>query len=365
MRTAQRCELILGLVLMGALAIASAQDVSVVLANYPQFSKFNELLQSTGVLAEVNVRSSETLLLPEDGILNGYLGSHPSYTTQMVADVIRYHVLLQYFGADELTTLTGGAQNGGIITTLYQTTGRANGLDGFVNLTAQPDGSVSVCPSTPGAPIQANIITNVTQYPYNYSFLQISAVLEPLGLAAAQLAPTAPPAPAPVPVPAPTIAPVVAPASVPAIAPTPVAVPVAAPVPAPVVAPVVAPVPAPVPSTVAPVPAPVTAVPAPVPSTVAPVPAPVTAVPAPVPSTVTPVPAPVVASVPAPVPTIATPVPAPATALVNPPIVAASPPVVNGPAANGPLSSPASSGFSVRFSFAALVGSVFVAAFLL
>jgi hypothetical protein len=347
MRTAQRCELILGLVLMGALAIASAQDVSVVLANYPQFSKFNELLQSTGVLAEVNVRSSETLLLPEDGILNGYLGSHPSYTTQMVADVIRYHVLLQYFGADELTTLTGGAQNGGIITTLYQTTGRANGLDGFVNLTAQPDGSVSVCPSTPGAPIQANIITNVTQYPYNYSFLQISAVLEPLGLAAAQLAPTAPPAPAPVPVPAPTIAPVVAPASVPAIAPTPVAVPVAAPVPAPVVAPVVAPVPAPVPSTVAPVPAPVTAVPAPVPSTV------------------TPVPAPVVASVPAPVPTIATPVPAPATALVNPPIVAASPPVVNGPAANGPLSSPASSGFSVRFSFAALVGSVFVAAFLL
>lgn len=343
MRTAQRCELILGLVLLGALAIASAQDVSVVLANYPQFSKFNELLQSTGVLAEVNVRSSETLLLPEDGILNGYLGSHPSYTTQMVADVIRYHVLLQYFGADELTTLTGGAQNGGIITTLYQTTGRANGLDGFVNLTAQPDGSVSVCPSTPGAPIQANIITNVTQYPYNYSFLQISAVLEPLGLAAAQLAPTAPPAPAPVPVPAPTIAPVVAP--------TPVAVPVTAPVPAPVVP--------------APVPAPVTAAPAPVPSTVAPVPAPVTAVPAPAPSTVTPVPAPVVASVPAPVPTIATPVPAPATALVNPPIVAPYPPVFNGPAVNGPLSSPASSGFSVRFSFAALVGSVFVAGFLL
>ncbi|KAG0595118.1 hypothetical protein M758_UG141000 [Ceratodon purpureus] len=320
MRSTQTCQL-MGLLLLGILAVASAQDVSTVLAQYPQYSKFNELLKSTGVLTEVNMRYSMTILLPEDGIFNGYVGSHPSYTTQMVADVIRYHCLLQYFGGDELQNLN--AQNGAVITTLYQTTGRANGLDGFVNITAQPDGSRSVSPSTPGSPIQANIITNVTQYPYNYSFLQISAVLEPLGLAAAQLAPTTPPSVAPVPAPmtpveVPVVAPVSSPVSVPVIAPTPVSVPVLAPVaevPSPVMSPVMTPVPAPA---------------------------------------TTPVPAPATTPVPAPA---TTPVPAPD-------VVAPSPPMINGPSANAPMEAPSSFGFSLQFNVAALVASALVTALL-
>jgi hypothetical protein len=292
----------IALVFLGTLAVAAAQDVSVVLANYPQFSKFNELLKTTGVLAEVNMRNSMSILLPEDGILNGFVGSNPSYTTQMLADVIRYHCLLQYFGGEELANIT--PENGAEVTTLYQTTGRANDLDGFVNITALPDGTRAVGPSTPGTPPQANILTNVTQYPYNYSFLQISAVLQPLGLAAAQLAPTTPPTVSPVPAPAPIDAPVVAP----------VMAPVGEPVMAPVEAPVMAPVGEPV---------------------MAPVKAPVMG-----------------------------PVKAPVMAPVKAPVAAPSVPVMDGPIASAPMM-PVSGVQSVRFHVAALMASVFVAALLL
>lgn len=240
MRTSQGTVLV-GLLLLGTLAIASAQDVSVVLAKYPQYSKFNELLKSTGVLTEVNTRSSLSILLPDDGVLNGYVSSHPSYTTQMMADVIRYHCLLQYFSPEDLMALTAST----VVTTLYQTTGRANGLDGFVNVTKQAGSLGTVGPSTLTAPVQANIIMNVTQYPYNYTFYQISGVLEPLGLAAAQLAPTTPPTMAPASVPAPIMeSPMVAPTMAPTIVPT-MAPPMMAPVQTPTMAPSTTPVMAP------------------------------------------------------------------------------------------------------------------------
>lgn len=303
MRTSHESQL-LALLLVGALAVASAQNISMVLANYPQFSTFSRLMQQTGVISEVESRNSETILMPDNAALDAYVAAHPSYTTQMVADVLRYHCLLQYFGGDELATLT---TEGYIVTTIFQTTGRANGLDGFLNLTKTATGSVTVGPSTPMTPPQANIVTNITQYPYNYSFYQISAVLEPLGLAAAQLAPTTPP----------TMAPVPAPASVPSSAPV-----------APMVAPMMAPVSEPV-----------------------------------APPMMTPMKAPMQAPMEAPMKApVQSPAKTPVSSPVRPP---ASSPVAAGPVAEGPGAAPASSAFAVRFNAAGVVASLAVAALLL
>ena len=185
---------------------ANAQKVEDLLAPFPNYSTFRQLLISTGIINEVDMRSSLTFLMPDNAVLNSFVASHPTLTAQEVADALRYHVLLQYLDVATLQTLayTPGSQ----VTTLYQTTGRANGQDGFVNITGMANNVIEVSAAAPGSPPQAAIITNVTAAPYNYSFFQIDNVLVPNNLK--PMAPT----------PAPTGAPMGAPMMGPSMAPT-------------------------------------------------------------------------------------------------------------------------------------------------
>jgi hypothetical protein len=159
---------------------ANAQKVEDLLAPFPNYSTFRQLLISTGIINEVDVRSSLTFLMPDNAVLNSFVASHQTLTAQEVADALRYHVLLQYLDVGTLQTLayTTGSQ----VTTLYQTTGRANGQDGFVNITGMANNVIEVSAAAPGSPPQAAIITNVTAAPYNYSFFQIDNVLVPNNL---------------------------------------------------------------------------------------------------------------------------------------------------------------------------------------
>jgi hypothetical protein len=176
---------------------ANAQKVEDLLAPFPNYSTFRQLLISTGIINEVDMRSSLTFLMPDNDVLNSFVASHQTLTAQEVADALRYHVLLQYLDVGTLQTLayTTGSQ----VTTLYQTTGRANGQDGFVNITGMANNVIEVSAAAPGSPPQAAIITNVTAVPYNYSFFQIDNVLVPNNLkpAAPSAAPTGAPMGAP------------------------------------------------------------------------------------------------------------------------------------------------------------------------
>ena len=219
---------------------ASAQKVEDLLEPYPNFYTFRQLLISTGIIDEVDTRSSLTFLMPDNTVLNSFVASHQSLSPQEVADVLSYHVLLQYLDVGNLQTLayTIGSQ----VTTLYQTTGRANGQDGFVNITGMPNNVISVSAAAPGSVPQAVILTNVTSAPYNYSFFQIDNVLVPLNLR-----PTAPtPAPSAAPVGAPMMGPSTGPSMAPATTMTPSGAPMKAPMKAPVMAPMRAPAKSPV-----------------------------------------------------------------------------------------------------------------------
>ncbi len=244
-----------------AVTTINAQNVTEVLAAYPNYSTFNRLLSATGVIDEVESRNSLTFLLPPNSVLDPFVASHSNLPLSEVGDVIRYHILLQYLDATEVQSVTNGS---GLVTTLYQTTGRAAGQDGFVNITDEANGDILVGPiSSSGSTPQVSIITNVTQIPYNYSFFQISGVLVPVGLGAAP--PSPPPATAPVPasvapVPAvatgtptlaPTLGPILAPVPTSSVSPTlaPSLVPTSSAAPSPVaVAPVSTPIAAPVPA---------------------------------------------------------------------------------------------------------------------
>ena len=218
---------------------ANAQKVEDLLLPFPNYSAFKQLLIATGIINEVDMRSSLTFLMPDNAVLNSFVASHPTLTPQEVADALRYHVLLQYLDVGNLQTLayTIGSQ----VTTLYQTTGRANGQDGFVNITGMPNNVISVSAAALGSVPQAVILTNVTAAPYNYSFFQIDNVLVPLNLR-----PTAPtPAPSAAPVGAPMMGPSTGPSMAPATT-TPSGAPMKAPAKAPVMAPMRAPAKSPV-----------------------------------------------------------------------------------------------------------------------
>jgi hypothetical protein len=248
-----------------AVTTINAQNVTEVLAAFPNYSTFNRLLSATGVIDEVESRNSLTFLLPPNSVLDPFVASHSNLPISEVGDVIRYHILLQYLDATEVQRLNNGS---GLVTTLYQTTGRAAGQDGFVNITDEANGDVLVGPvSSSGSTPQVPIITNVTQIPYNYSFFQINGVLVPVGLGAAP--PSPPPATAPVPA---SVAPVPAVVTgTPTLAPT--RGPILAPVPtssvSPTLAPSLVPTSSAAPSPVAVAPVSTTPIAAPVPSSVA------------------------------------------------------------------------------------------------
>ncbi|XP_024542900.1 fasciclin-like arabinogalactan protein 8 [Selaginella moellendorffii] len=166
-------------------SLCGAQNVTVVLENSApvntNFSTFSRLLSMTNVTAEINSRSSLTILVPDNSILDSYVGANlEGMHVWAVADFCRYHVLLQYLDTQEIMQMTN--QSGLLITTLYQTTGRAEGIDGFVNMTFGNDIQFGLPPPHASGPV-ATVLNNFVRYPYNMSFMMISKPLMPVRLA--------------------------------------------------------------------------------------------------------------------------------------------------------------------------------------
>lgn len=179
-------------VILSCLCVSTcAFNITQILTPYPEYSQLNDWLSRTGVATEINNRTTLTVLAPSNTVFGTYLAGVPNAYSNLdkVGDTLRYHVLLGYFGIAELSELPA---NGTSVTTLLQTTGRANQTQGFVTLynngTTYLVGHEFIDSSG-----NETILGNITQLPYQYSVLQVSAILTPV-------APALPsPAPAPSP----------------------------------------------------------------------------------------------------------------------------------------------------------------------
>ncbi|KAL3678683.1 hypothetical protein R1sor_021639 [Riccia sorocarpa] len=225
------------------IAAVSAQttpfNITTLLAQFPDFSELNRLLSATNVSEEINSRQSLTLLALSNSVLSGF------QTTLDVGDVLRYHVLLQFFSIDDLQALPENATG---VTTLLQTTGRVQENAGELNIYNTPAGVV-FGPTVLGSTSNASLVTNISRVNYDISVVQIDRVLIPAPLAPASEPTTAPasapatsaPAPSsgttPASAPAPASATVPAPATIPASGPAPASATTPASAPAPVAKP--------------------------------------------------------------------------------------------------------------------------------
>ncbi|XP_010931257.2 fasciclin-like arabinogalactan protein 4 isoform X2 [Elaeis guineensis] len=172
-------------------SVSVAVNVTAILAAHSDFSGFNRLLSSSPVAGDLTRRSSLTLLAVPNAYLlrSGDLG----HSTADIADVLRYHVLLEYLSWAELRRIPAA---GKLVTTLYQTTGRAFNNLGAVNLTRDPrGGSVTAHSPVPYSSSNATILSLVESLPYNVSIFAVDALLVPYGfdLAASESRPAAAP----------------------------------------------------------------------------------------------------------------------------------------------------------------------------
>ncbi|KAI5062745.1 hypothetical protein GOP47_0023284 [Adiantum capillus-veneris] len=157
--------------------LAAFQNVTTLLDNHPDYSLFNGLLSQYGVAAQINSRTTITVLSPHNRAVNAFLaGRGAGLDRQSLFNILSFHVLLDYEDPEKLRTLAGGFAT---ITTLYQTTGLAEGEDGFLNVTVF-EGVAKA--HSPGNNSFATIGSSLEKFPFNISLLAVDQVLIPSGI---------------------------------------------------------------------------------------------------------------------------------------------------------------------------------------
>uniref|UniRef100_A0A0D9V7M6 FAS1 domain-containing protein n=1 Tax=Leersia perrieri TaxID=77586 RepID=A0A0D9V7M6_9ORYZ len=173
-------RLALGVVLLLAVLPSRAAGVNVTaaLAAFPSFGDFARLLASSPVAGELATRSSLTLLAVPNNNLPRSPSAFAAASGADIADVLRYHVLLEYLSPSDLARLPS---SGKLVTTLYQTTGRAPSDLGSVNLTIGGNSTVVVRSPAHFPASSATVLGAVTSVPYNLSVLAVGSLVIPSG----------------------------------------------------------------------------------------------------------------------------------------------------------------------------------------
>ncbi|KAK4418745.1 Fasciclin-like arabinogalactan protein 8 [Sesamum alatum] len=154
-------------------AVASATNITEILAGFPEYSEFNDLLTQTKLADEINSREPVTVCALPNGALSSFTGKYP---LSVIKNILALHVLLDYFDAPKLHKISEGSV---LSTTLYQTTGNAAGNLGFVNITDLRGGKVGFGSGVPGSPLDSTFTKSVKQVPYNLSVIEVSKAIAP------------------------------------------------------------------------------------------------------------------------------------------------------------------------------------------
>ncbi|KAL7605979.1 hypothetical protein Lser_V15G17552 [Lactuca serriola] len=155
---------------------SNAFNITTILNQYPSFSIFNRYLSETNVSSEINSRQTITVLAVSNDDVLHLSGKHQN---DMLDDLMRVHVVLDYFDVEKLHNLQNGTTQ---MTTLFQTTGRALGEQGFLKATVSKTENVVISSATSGVLVGAILVNSMFAEPFNISVLHISTEIVPLGM---------------------------------------------------------------------------------------------------------------------------------------------------------------------------------------
>ncbi|XP_073136149.1 fasciclin-like arabinogalactan protein 3 [Henckelia pumila] len=145
----------------------SAFNVTRILNQYPDFSNFNALLTSTGLITDINSRMAITVL----ALTNDRIGELARRPDDVQKRLLSTHIVLDYYDVLKLNKLRDTKT---ILTTLYQSTGVADDMQGFLDVIHKADGSIVFGSAMKGAPQDIKLLGSVASQPYNISVLSIS-----------------------------------------------------------------------------------------------------------------------------------------------------------------------------------------------
>uniref|UniRef100_A0A6N2KS82 FAS1 domain-containing protein n=1 Tax=Salix viminalis TaxID=40686 RepID=A0A6N2KS82_SALVM len=156
---------------------STAFNITKILAQYPEFASFNDLLAQSGLAQEINGRETITVLALDNGSIDGLSGRPVDIAKRILS-----------------------AHASTIVTTLFQASGIADDRQGFLNVSKTAEG-IKFGSAMKGAPLVASLVKSVYAQPYNISVLQVSEPIEAPGIE--NMAPPPPPAAIPKKAPAP------------------------------------------------------------------------------------------------------------------------------------------------------------------
>ncbi|XP_074587256.1 fasciclin-like arabinogalactan protein 2 [Curcuma longa] len=165
--------------------VARGYNITRILADHPEFSTFNHYLTVTRMANEINRRLTITVLVVDNSGMADLLARHFSILT--LRNVLALHVLTDYYGSKKLHQLTHGST---LASSVFQSSGRAIGTTGYINITEHSKGRVTFFSEDAGGAPPVTFVKSIKEMPYNLSILQVSSIMS----SPEAEAPVAPPA---------------------------------------------------------------------------------------------------------------------------------------------------------------------------
>ncbi|WVZ91957.1 hypothetical protein U9M48_038061 [Paspalum notatum var. saurae] len=179
-------------VLLLCLAAATAPtvqgfDILQILGKHDEFSQFCKLLNETHLAGDINRDRTITVLAVANGDMGQLTGGH--YSLGTIRHILELHVVADYYDEKKLKQLSHAAT---AASTLFQRSGFAPGMAGYVNITQHRGGKVTFIVDDAADSVKpVTFVKQIESHRYDYSVLQVSSVLS----SPEAEAPVAPPAP--------------------------------------------------------------------------------------------------------------------------------------------------------------------------
>ncbi|CAM0950754.1 unnamed protein product [Alopecurus aequalis] len=171
--------------LASPVAAEKSFNITTILAAHPEFSKFNSMLSKTRLANDINMRQTITVLAVD----NAAMAALDQYALPTVRHILSLHVLVDYYGAKKLRALPNGATASA---SMFQATGSAGGMSGYVNITSHKGGKVDFISEDADVTATPSLyVKSIKELPYDIAVLQVSSVLS----SSEAEAPVPPPAP--------------------------------------------------------------------------------------------------------------------------------------------------------------------------
>ncbi|ONK70547.1 uncharacterized protein A4U43_C05F34840 [Asparagus officinalis] len=176
--------------LISLISSVTSHDITKMLAQFPEFSSYNDLLSQTQMAAEINSHQMITVFAAGASATSA-ISNQPAYVLRRI---LALHVIRDYYDNNKLSHIANTSIE---VSTLFETTGHSTGKNGYLTLADIGGNMITVRSAEPGARNDAHIVKLVVSQPHNISVVEISGFIIPPNIGSDHsMAPAPAPAPA-------------------------------------------------------------------------------------------------------------------------------------------------------------------------